>query len=185
MPSGAHTLLSLLAEPLKQPTETLLSAEDHDVSDNLREFEDWSEYYSCDATYRNWLKIELENAVVSPLELSNEEKQRAVAAAREALKSSLLLLLRANPWLVPAEDRNYESVEPVFLELHATVMLCLPSGECMLPDATLCTTLMSALYSSVSEEVVLNRQLMVCLFPSSSLPLRKFGKKMNMLLFID
>ncbi|XP_030945003.1 nuclear pore complex protein NUP107-like [Quercus lobata] len=40
-------------------------------------------------------------------------------------------------------------------------MFCLPSGECMSPDATMCTTLMSALYSSVSEDVVLNRQLMV------------------------
>ena len=41
MPIGAHTLLSFLAEPLKQPTETLLSTEDHDVSENLREFQDW------------------------------------------------------------------------------------------------------------------------------------------------
>ncbi|KAM7476110.1 hypothetical protein LguiB_023353 [Lonicera macranthoides] len=162
MPIGAHTLLSLLAEPMKQATDILLSTEDHDVSENLREFEDWSEYYSCDATYRNWLKIELENAEVSPLELSNEEKKRAEVAARETLNSSLLLLLRKdNPWLVPTEDRIYESMEYVFLELHATAMLCLPSGECMPPDATLCTTLTSALYSSVSEEVVLNRQLTV------------------------
>ncbi|CAL5380405.1 unnamed protein product [Camellia sinensis] len=41
MPIGAHTLLSFLAEPLKQPTETLLSAEDHGVSENLREFQNW------------------------------------------------------------------------------------------------------------------------------------------------
>uniref|UniRef100_A0A5B7BC96 Nuclear pore complex protein n=1 Tax=Davidia involucrata TaxID=16924 RepID=A0A5B7BC96_DAVIN len=162
MPIGAHTLLSLLAEPLKQPTETLLSTEDHDVSENLREFQDWSEYYSCDATYRNWLKIGLENTKVSPLELSAEEKQSVVVAAKEMLNSSQSLLLRKeNPWLVPTEDRIYESKEPVFLELHATAMLCLPSGECMCPDATLCATLMSALYSSVSEEVVLDRQLMV------------------------
>ncbi|KAA8541609.1 hypothetical protein F0562_022761 [Nyssa sinensis] len=135
---------------------------DHDVSENLREFQDWSEYYSCDATYRNWLKIELENTKVSPLELSAEEKQRAVLAAKEMLNSSESLLLRKeNPWLVPTEDPIYESKEPVFLELHATAMLCLPSGECMCPDATLCATLMSALYSSVSEEVVLDRQLMV------------------------
>lgn len=51
-----------------------------------------SEYYSCDATYRNWLKIELENAEVPYLELSSEEKERAAAAARETLSSSLLLL---------------------------------------------------------------------------------------------
>ncbi|CAL5379590.1 unnamed protein product [Camellia sinensis] len=156
MPIGAHTLLSFLAEPLKQPTETLLSTEDHDVSENLREFQDWSEYYSCDATYRNWPKVELENVEVSPLELSVEEKQRAIAAGKE------------NPLLVPTEDRVYESVEPLFLELHAIAMLCLPSGECMCLDATLCATLMSALYSSVSEEVVLNHQLMVSVSISST-----------------
>lgn len=162
MPIGAHTLLSFLAEPLKQPTETLLSTVDHDVSENLREFQDWSEYYSCDATYRNWLKIELENAEVPYLELSSEEKERAAAAARETLISSLLLLQRREvPWLVPSQDPVYESMEPVFLELHATAMLCLPSGEWMAPDATLCTTLMSALYSTVTEEEVVNRQLMV------------------------
>ncbi|XP_058179143.1 nuclear pore complex protein NUP107 isoform X2 [Rhododendron vialii] len=161
MPIGAHVLLRLLAEPLKQPTEALLSDEDHDVSENIREFEDWNEYYSCDATYRKWLKVELENAEVSPLELSDEEKQRAIMAANESLNSSLSLLLRKeNPWLVPNEDSTYESVE-LFLELRATAMLCLPSGECMCPDATLCATLMSALYSSVDEQVVSTRQLMV------------------------
>ncbi|CAL5379480.1 unnamed protein product [Camellia sinensis] len=143
-------------------TETLLSTEDHDVSENLREFQDWSKYYSCDATYHNWLKVELENVEVSPLELSVEEKQRAIAAAKETLNSSFSQLLRKeNPWLVPTEDHVYESVEPLFLELHAIAMLCLPSGECMCPDATLCATLLSALYSLVSEEVVLNRQLMM------------------------
>ncbi|KAI8026170.1 Nuclear pore complex protein NUP107 [Camellia lanceoleosa] len=107
-----------------------------------------SEYYSCDATYRNWLKVELENVEVSPLELSVEEKQRAIAAAEETLNSSFSLLLRKeNPWLVPTEDHIYESVEPLFLELHAIAMLCLPS---------------------VSEEVVLNRQLMVSVSISST-----------------
>nr|GMC51934.1 nuclear pore complex protein NUP107 [Ipomoea batatas] len=162
MPIGAHTLLSLLAEPLKHPTEGL-STDDYDASANLREFQDWNVYYSCDATYRNWLKIELENAEISPLELSDEEKNRAVTAARETLQTSLLLLKREeNPWLVPTQDHIiYETEEPIFLELHAVAMLCLSSGECMTPDATLCATLMSALYSSVSEEQVLNRQLMV------------------------
>ncbi|KAI8028124.1 Nuclear pore complex protein NUP107 [Camellia lanceoleosa] len=169
MPIGAHTLLNFLAEPLKQPTETLLSTEDHDVSENLREFQDWSEYYSCDATYRNWLKVELENVEVSPLELSVEEKQRAIAAAKETLNPSFSLLLRKeNPWLVPTEDHVYESVEPLFLELHAIAMLCLPSGECMCPDATLCATLLSALYSSVSKEVVLNCHLIVSVSISST-----------------
>ncbi|PON43586.1 Nuclear pore protein [Parasponia andersonii] len=162
MPIGAHTLLSFLAEPLKQLSESSDTLENYNASENLKEFQDWSEYYSCDATYRNWLKIEVENAEVTPLELSLEEKQRAILAAKETLNSSLLLLLRKeNPWLVFAEDHNNELVEPVFLELHATAMLCLPSGECMHPDATICTTLMSALYSSVSEEIVSYRQLVV------------------------
>ncbi|GLU14214.1 hypothetical protein SLE2022_307970 [Rubroshorea leprosula] len=161
MPVGAHTLLSLLAEPLKQLSESPDSYEDY-VSENLKEFQDWSEYYSCDATYRNWLKIELENADVSPLDISAEEKQRAVAAAKESLDSSLALLLRKeNPWLISSEEHVWESSDALFLEMQATSMLCLPSGECICPDATVCAALMSALYSSVSEEVVLNRQLMV------------------------
>ncbi|XP_052183667.1 nuclear pore complex protein NUP107 [Diospyros lotus] len=162
MPIGAHTLLSFLAEPLKQKTENLLSADNGDVSEHLREFQDWSEYYSCDATYRNWLKVELQNTEISAVELSVEEKQRAIRAAEETLHSSLTLLLRKeNSWLIPTEDHVYESVEPLFLEMRASAMLCLPSGECLCPDPTLCATLMSALYSTVSEEVVLERQLMV------------------------
>ncbi|KAJ0008281.1 hypothetical protein Pint_29237 [Pistacia integerrima] len=166
MPIGAHALLSFLAEPLKQLSETPDTLKDY-VSENLKEFQDWREYYSCDATYRNWLKIELENADVS--ELSFEEKQRAVAAAQETLNLSLVLLQRKeNPWLVSLEDHIYESTEPLFLELHATAILCLPTGECMCPDATICAAVMSALYSTVSEEVVLNRQLMVNVSISSS-----------------
>ncbi|KAJ8441144.1 hypothetical protein Cgig2_006973 [Carnegiea gigantea] len=162
MPIGAHKLLSFLAEPLKQPTDNMLSFKDHDVSDYLKEFRDWSEYYSCDATYRNWLQIELENAEVSSGKLSVEERQKAIAAAKETLSSSLLLLLRKeDPWLIPIEDQIYDTTEPTFLELHAMAILCLPSGECMSPDATLCATLMSALYSSVPEEDVSNRQLTV------------------------
>ena len=65
------------------------------------------------------------------------------------------------PWLVPTQDRIYESEEPVYLELNATAMLCLPSGECLSPDATLCTTSTSASYSSVREEEVLKRELLV------------------------
>ncbi|CAN0877923.1 Nuclear pore complex protein NUP107 [Linum grandiflorum] len=161
MPIGAHALLSLLAEPLKRLSELPAGFEDY-ISENLKEFQDWSEYYSCDATYRKWLKVELANAEVPPTGLFVEEKQRAVTAAREALDCSLSLLLRnENPWLTSMDDPVYESESPVYLELHATAMLCLPSGECMLPDATVCTALMSALYSSVGEEVVLHRQLMV------------------------
>lgn len=41
VPIGAHTLLSLLAEPLKQLSENRDMLEDYDISDNLREFHDW------------------------------------------------------------------------------------------------------------------------------------------------
>lgn len=41
VPIGAHTLLSLLAEPLKQLSENHDMLEDYDISDNLREFQDW------------------------------------------------------------------------------------------------------------------------------------------------
>ncbi|KAL4313256.1 hypothetical protein GQ457_01G018110 [Hibiscus cannabinus] len=161
MPIGAHELLSFLAEPLKQLSETPETFEDY-VSENQKEFQDWSEYYSCDATYRNWLKIELANADVSPDELSLEEKQRSIMAAQETLNLSFSLLLRKqNPWLVSLVEHVNETMEPLFLELHATAMLRLPSGESMCPDATVCAALMSALYSSATEEVVLERQLMV------------------------
>ncbi|MBA0787902.1 hypothetical protein Gotri_027556, partial [Gossypium trilobum] len=161
MPIGAHELLSFLAEPLKQLSETPDTFEDY-VSENLKEFQDWSEYYSCDATYRNWLKIELANAEVSPDELSVEEKQRAIMAAKETLDLSFLLILRErNPWLISRVEHISESMEPLFLELHATAMLRLPSGESMCPDATVCAALMSALYSSATEEVVSERQLTV------------------------
>ncbi|XP_013610635.1 PREDICTED: nuclear pore complex protein NUP107 isoform X2 [Brassica oleracea var. oleracea] len=158
-PVGAHTLLSFLAEPLKHLSENPDTLEDY-VSENLQEFQAWNEYYSCDAKYRNWLKFQLENAEVT--ELSEEENQKAVVAAKETLDSSLSLLLRKdNPWLTFLEDDVFESEEHIFLELHATAMLCLPSGECLRPDATVCVALMSALYASVTEEVVLDRQLMV------------------------
>lgn len=168
MPVGAHMLLSFLAEPLKQPNDTLPSFHDNDVSEDLHEFEDWREYYSCDATYRNWLKIELENSSVPPTDLSSEEKEHAIAAARETLGSSLSLLLREGiPWLNAVQTSLYESTENIYLELHATAILCLPSGESLCPDATLCTALTSALYSSASEEDVLKRQLMVIVSISS------------------
>ncbi|KAI0493389.1 hypothetical protein KFK09_023505 [Dendrobium nobile] len=162
MPIGAHMLLSFLAEPLKQPKEALLSFDDYNVLENLHEFEDWREYYSCDATYRSWLKLEWENSAVPPADLSSEEKEMAIVAARETLNSSLSLLLReGTPWLNAIENCPLELTSGIFLDLHAYGMLCLPSGECLCPDATLCTTLTSALYNSVSEEEALKRQLMV------------------------
>lgn len=41
MPVGAHTLLSFLAEPLKQLSESCDQLEDLDASENLKEFQDW------------------------------------------------------------------------------------------------------------------------------------------------
>ncbi|AET01826.2 putative nuclear pore protein 84/107 [Medicago truncatula] len=161
MPIGAHTALGFLAEPLKQLAETLEISDDHNVFEDLREFEEWREYYSCDATYRNWLKIESENAEVPVSELSLEEKERAISAAKETLTASLSLLERRETHWLASIDNIYESAESVFLELHATAMLCLPSGDCLCPDATVCTTLTSALYSSAGDEVVSNRQLVV------------------------
>uniref|UniRef100_A0A0E0MHL3 Nuclear pore complex protein n=1 Tax=Oryza punctata TaxID=4537 RepID=A0A0E0MHL3_ORYPU len=170
LPVGPHKLLAILAEPLKQK-ENLISLEDPEVSDNLREFEDWHEYYSLDATYRSWLKFEMENASISPEMLSAEEKSQAVAAAKETLELAFLLLYREDiPWLNAVENSPIEPSEHVFLELHATAILCLPSGECMLPDATSCTALTSALYSTVSETEVLHRQLKVDVNVSSKDP---------------
>ncbi|CAO2149935.1 unnamed protein product [Urochloa humidicola] len=170
LPAGPHKLLAILAEPLKQK-ENLISLEDQEVSDNLQEFEDWHEYYSLDATYRNWLKIEMQNAAVSPEMLSAEENDQAAAAAKETLELAFLLLKKdERPWLDAVESSPFESSEPIFLELHASAMLCLPSGECMLPDATSCTALTSALYSTASEEDVLHRQLKVDVQVSSRDP---------------
>ena len=50
------------------------------------------EYYSLDATYRNWLKVEMQNAAVPPDMLSAEENDQAVAAAKETLELAFLLL---------------------------------------------------------------------------------------------
>ena len=41
MPIGAHKLLGFLAEPLKQLSEHQDNFEAFNVSDNLREFQDW------------------------------------------------------------------------------------------------------------------------------------------------
>lgn len=54
MPIGAHELLSFLAEPLKQLTETPDTFEDY-VSENLKEFQDWVCFYfhTC-INYWHW-----------------------------------------------------------------------------------------------------------------------------------
>lgn len=73
----------------------------------------------------------------------------------------LLFKGKDNPWLVHADDGLFEEPETLFLELRALAVLCLPSGECLCPDPSVCASLMSALYSSASEEEVLKRQLTV------------------------
>ncbi|KAG2563845.1 hypothetical protein PVAP13_8KG368602 [Panicum virgatum] len=151
LPAGPHKLLAILAEPLKQK-ENLISLEDQEVSDNLQEFEDW-------------------NAAVPPDMLSAEENDQAVAAAKETLELAFLLLKKdERPWLDAVESSPFEPSQPIFLELHACAMLCLPSGECMLPDATSCTALTSALYSTANEEDMLHRQLKVDVQVSSRDP---------------
>lgn len=161
MPVGAHMLLSYLAEPLKQPTELLLSLEHHNVSENLKEFQDWREYYACDALYRNWLKIEMDNEDVSPIELSSEEREKAAVAARQALNASLSLLERKyTPWLTGIQDMPQDTIEGEWLELDGIAMFRLSSGDCLQPDATACTALTSALYACAGE-LATERQLSV------------------------
>lgn len=41
MPIGAHTLLSFLAEPLKQLSECTDTLENYNASENLNEFQAW------------------------------------------------------------------------------------------------------------------------------------------------
>lgn len=50
------------------------------------------EYYSLDATYRGWLRCEMENSSVPPEMLSAEEKDQAIAAATQTLELAFLLL---------------------------------------------------------------------------------------------
>ncbi|CAN6451397.1 unnamed protein product [Victoria cruziana] len=168
LPAGAHMLLSYLAEPLQQPTDSIFTEKEDDFSEEMVECKDWQEFYSCDATYRRWLKIELENAVVPPHELAVEEIEKAYVAAKEMLDTSLdLLLKREAPWFDEGSTAYNDPADRVFLELHTTLMLCLPTGESVLPDPTLCTTLTSALYSSVGEDVALERQLQIDVTASS------------------
>ncbi|KAA3455578.1 nuclear pore complex protein NUP107 [Gossypium australe] len=126
MPIGAHELLSFLAEPLKQLSETPDTFEDY-VSENLKEFQDW----------------------LIPVVILNR------------VNTTPVMQRERNPWLISRVEHISESMEPLFLELHSTAMLRLPSGESMCPDATVCAALMSALYSSATEEVVSERQLTV------------------------
>lgn len=56
MPIGAHALLSLLAEPLKQLSEIPDALEDY-VSENLKEFQDWVYLMLISLYYTNSLYL--------------------------------------------------------------------------------------------------------------------------------
>lgn len=160
MPVGAHVLLGHLAEPLNQPTNILASLEQHRVQQNLQEFEDWREYYTCDALYRTWLKLEQANVEVPHGELSTEEKERAASAAQQALDAASSLLQRNNGlWLAGGDDMTEEAFDLEWLELQCTCALTSSAGS-LLPDATVCTALTDALHYC-GADVGVARQLTV------------------------
>ncbi|KAL3694255.1 hypothetical protein R1sor_007906 [Riccia sorocarpa] len=161
MPVGAHVLLGHLAEPLNQPTDALLSLDQHRVQENLQEFEEWREYYACDALFRNWLKIEQGNSAVPNNELSSDEYERAAAAAQQALDAAYSLLQRNNGmWLAGIDDIPEDDEVPDWIELQCTGMLSSSSGSSLVPDATVCTALVDALHNCGADEGV-RRQLAV------------------------
>ncbi|KAG6549031.1 hypothetical protein Mapa_009474 [Marchantia paleacea] len=161
MPVGAHVLLGHLAEPLNQPTDALLSLDQLRVQENLQEFEEWREYYACDALYRNWLKIEQGNSVVPIDELSSDEKERAATAAQQALDAASSLLQRNHGmWLAGVDDVAEDDLAPDWVELQCTGMLSSSSGSSLVPDASVCTALVDALYNCGAIQGV-QRQLTV------------------------
>ncbi|BBN06716.1 nuclear pore complex protein Nup107 [Marchantia polymorpha subsp. ruderalis] len=161
MPVGAHVLLGHLAEPLNQPTDALLSLDQLRVQENLQEFEEWREYYACDALYRNWLKIEQGNSVVPSDELSSDEKERAATAAQQALDAASSLLQRNHGmWLAGVDDVAEDDLAPDWIELQCTGMLSSSSGSSLVPDASVCTALVDALYNCGAIQGV-QRQLTV------------------------
>ncbi|CAM6108841.1 unnamed protein product [Calypogeia fissa] len=161
MPVGAHVLLGHLAEPLNQPTDILASLEKHRVQENLQEFEDWREYYTFDALYRTWLKIDHANVEVPPAELSMEEKQRAASSAQQALDAASTLLQRNNGlWLAGGDDMTEEEhFDSEWLELRCTCALTSSAGS-LVPDATVCTALTDALHYC-GADIGVQRQLTV------------------------
>lgn len=69
MPIGAHMLLSFLAEPLKQPKDSLLSLNEQDVSDNLLEFEDWVGPHLCSYIFCGFSLDALTSVVIYSVQL--------------------------------------------------------------------------------------------------------------------
>ena len=58
---------------------------------------------------------------------------------------------------------------PEWIELHAVGLLISPSGQCVAPDAAICTALKTSLYSCVDKEIGILRQLQVWIPPWSIL----------------
>eukprot|EP00252_Welwitschia_mirabilis_P023223 TRINITY_DN6524_c0_g2_i1.p1 TRINITY_DN6524_c0_g2~~TRINITY_DN6524_c0_g2_i1.p1 ORF type:complete len:680 (-),score=154.29 TRINITY_DN6524_c0_g2_i1:328-2253(-) len=158
MPAGAHMLLSYLAEPLKQQNELLLSLDQHTISESIKEFEDWREYYACDALYRNWLSAAIDLEEVPPSDHSLEETSRAFSYAREAFSLSLSLLKRkSSPWLSSTSGMVQETLAGEWIELDAKALLRMPTGDCLKPDATICTALNSAFYLCAGDSSTLRK----------------------------
>lgn len=159
MPAGAHKLLGYLVEPLKHSIEYSLYPQ-HSMQENVHEIQEWREYFTCDALYRNWMKIEMSNAQIPTL--SFEEKDMALMAANEAIGAmSSFLQRRGYAWLTGPEFVPEYLTCPEWIELHAVGVLVSPSGNCLVPDATVCTALRSSIYACVGEGTVILRQLMV------------------------
>eukprot|EP00250_Pteridium_aquilinum_P018743 c24191_g1_i1 orf=1363-4599(-) len=164
MPVGVHMLLGYLVEPLKHPIDYSLYPQ-HCLQENVSEIQEWREYFTCDALYRNWLKIELSNAQVPAL--SPEEKDISLTAANEAISAMTAFLQRRGyGWLTVPQSVGEGAAYPSWLEIHAVGVLVSASGNYLVPDATVCTALRSSLYSVVKEDIVLGRQVKVETSPS-------------------
>ncbi|MCO5580391.1 hypothetical protein L7F22_034257 [Adiantum nelumboides] len=159
MPVGVHMLLGNLVEPLKHPLDYSLYPQ-LNLQENISEIQEWREYFTCDALYRNWLKSETANAQVQ--ELSSEEKDVSLAAATEAINAITSFIQRRGfSWLTDAQSTGEFAAYPEWLEIHVAGILVSASGSCLVPDATVCTALKSSLYSCASEDILHGRQVKV------------------------
>lgn len=159
MPVGAHMLLGYLVDPFKEPIEVSQIVQ-HNMREKINEFQEWRDYFTCDALYRSWLKIEMSNAQIPDLSL--EERERAATAANQAIGAATTLLQgKGYGWLTGSEFVHEDPESIQWMTLDAVATLHSPSGNCMVPDAIICTALRSALYSCVGEDIVMRRQLLV------------------------
>ncbi|KAI5063312.1 hypothetical protein GOP47_0021859 [Adiantum capillus-veneris] len=159
MPVGVHMLLGYLVEPLKQPLDYSLYPQ-LNLQENVSEIQEWREYFTCDALYRNWLKVEAANAQIQ--ELSPEEKDLSLTAANEAISAMTSFIQRRGyAWLAESQCIGELTAFPLLLEIHAVGTLVSVSGSCLVPDATVCTALKSSLFSCVGEDTIHGRQVKV------------------------